>query len=373
MSEQCAPLLDVFFALRVRNFPLGVQEYLLTLEALEHGFGVGSREDLIVLCQTLWAKTLQEQAQVREVLQLVLPQQIDVESLKQRADGVEAGLESEPERTSARPEEDNDGGRTVPDVAGTGESQEWEGGGVFAIAREMSGTSADMAHFTEHAWRLDSHLDFVGSLPVTRRQMKRAWRYYRRMRRIGPPIEFDVDATIEQMHRYGVLLKPVFVPRRSNLARVLILQDKGGSMIPFRRITEPLLDTARHSGLAKVSVYYFHNVPTARLFSDPSFLEGELLEEALAPFADAGLLIVSDAGAARGNKVPERVAHTVRFLETVERYTPNAAWLNPTPPERWPGTSANAIQQRSSIPMFTLTRAGLDAAVAVLRGQTNVA
>jgi len=45
--------------------------------------------------------------------------------------------------------------------------------------------------------------------------------------------------------------------------------------------------------------------------------------------------------------------------------------VNPTPASRWPNTSAAAIRRECAVPMFTLDRAGLDAAVDVMRGRVR--
>ena len=73
MPDGVSPLLDVFLELRQREFPLGVREYLLALDALACGLGVGSREDLVFVCQTLWAKSVEEQLHVKDVLDRLLP------------------------------------------------------------------------------------------------------------------------------------------------------------------------------------------------------------------------------------------------------------------------------------------------------------
>ena len=74
MTEPASfPLLDAFQELRRRDFPLGVDEYVLALRALAAGFGEGSREDLLLVCRALWAKSAEEAEQVVDVLNGVLP------------------------------------------------------------------------------------------------------------------------------------------------------------------------------------------------------------------------------------------------------------------------------------------------------------
>jgi uncharacterized protein with von Willebrand factor type A (vWA) domain len=199
--------------------------------------------------------------------------------------------------------------------------------------------------------------------------MSRAWRAYRRMTRTGPPAEFDVEATIRRAHQQGVLDSPVLVPARTNQARALILVDVDGSMAPFVHISRALLDTARHAGLGRVDVYYFHDVPTGVVFRDQARIDPVPLEAATVPFVDAGVMFYSDAGAARGGFDAARLEHTGRVLRLLQRFTPALAWLNPVPCERWEGTTAGAIRDVYGVPMFPFDRSGLTAAVDVMRGR----
>ena len=353
MTSQPLPLLDVFLELQRRGFALGLPDYLLALKALAQGFGIGSREELGFMCRTLWAKSLEEQEQVTDVLdtvkltedeikQLFFPEYI-LNQLQQKA--------SQGSSTKTQPE-------TSPTSNYT-----------FSLGKAPSNVGISVP--LRQTRQQNHHFDLIGNLPVTKRQMKRAWRYYRRMQRVGSAVELDVLATIEQMHRQGILVKPVLVPRRCNLAHMLILQDEGGSMVPFRRITQPLLDSVKQSGLAKVSILFFHNIPTDSLYSDPLLNLPQSLEKIMRHLTEAGVLIISDGGAARGNYNQHRVEQTIRFVQSLKRFTPNIAWVNPVPEVRWAGTTADAIHQKSMVPMFTLDRPGLDAAINVLRGRVS--
>lgn len=358
MSE---PLLDLFFALQRRNFALGLPEYLLALEALGHGFGTASREELAFMCRTIWAKSPEEQVALDQALNVMLPKKLTQPDL----DAIAAAAETAPRQEYTEVGTENKQSKPGGAASSGSKTQSTRVGVVTAGAGGVSMRAPDLER-----WELNPNLDFVGDLPVTRRQMKRSWRYYRRMQRVGAPVEVDPGATIQQTYRLGVFLGPVLIPRRTNMARMLILKDERGSMTPFRRVTEPLLESAQQGGLAAVSIAYFHDVPGEVLFRDPALNKPVTLEKIIEPFVGAGVLIISDGGAARGMYDQRRVEQTVQFLRgLLDRWTPNVAWLNPTPPERWPGTSAGAIRQAGGVQMFTLSRRGLDSAVDVLRGR----
>ena len=359
MTSQPLPLLDIFLELQRRGFALGLPDYLLALEALAQGFGIGSREELGFVCRTLWAKSLEEQEQVTDVLDTVLPKKLTEDEIEQLFF---------PGDVSKKLQEKASQGSSAATQTETQTNSAIDGSAFsFGQAPRNVGISVPLRQTRQR----NHDFDLIGNLPVTKRQMKRAWRYYRRMQRVGSPVELDVLSTIEQMHRQGILVKPVLVPRRCNLAHVLILQDQGGSMVPFRRITQPLLDSVKQSGLAKVSILFFHNIPTDSLYSDPSLNLPQSLEKIMRHLTEPGVLIISDGGAARGNYNQHRVKQTLRFVELLKRFTPNIAWVNPVPEVRWAGTTADAIHQKSMVPMFTLDRPGLDAAINVLRGRVS--
>lgn len=213
--------------------------------------------------------------------------------------------------------------------------------------------------------------------PVTRRQMKQSWRHLRRPVREGRATELDIEETVSQIGRQGMLLDPVLVPPRVNRLELLLLIDQDGSMIPFHALSERLVRTATQEGrLGHSSVYYFRNCPTLNLYHDRNCRESEPLQTVLATLQNTRtvVLIVSDAGAARGVFNPDRLRITRQFIAQLKRQSRYVAWLNPVPRSRWSSTksgfhSTTAGQIAELVPMFEVTRQGLDSAIDVLRGR----
>jgi hypothetical protein len=117
-------------------------------------------------------------------------------------------------------------------------------------------------------------------------------------------------------------------------------------------------------------VFFFHDVPADVVFREADLWDAVPLAEALRPFAAGAVLVVSDAGAARGNRDDQRAKRTCQAVAALRRVTPRLAWLNPVPRPRWPATTAEMIRQECAVPMFALERrAELDAAMDVLRGR----
>lgn len=205
--------------------------------------------------------------------------------------------------------------------------------------------------------------------PVTRRQMKQSWRYLRRPIREGTPAELDVEATVNQIGRQGMLLELVLVPRRVNRAELMLLIDRDGSMVPFHALSQPLAETALRGGrLGKADIYYFHNCPIDYLYRDRHHQEAEAISSILDRISErTAVLIFSDGGAARGGYSPDRVELTEEFLEQLKTKVRYIAWFNPMPKSRWEGTTAGAIARM--VPMFAVSRSGLQSAINVLRGR----
>lgn len=228
------------------------------------------------------------------------------------------------------------------------------------VIRQVLNAEAEQERFLQSA-------DYF---PVTQRQMKRSWRYLNRRVRQGVRSELDIEATIQQIGQQGVLLEPVLVPRRTNRAEILLLIDQDGSMVPFHALSQRLVETAVRGGrLGKTEIFYFHNCPVDYLYLDPYHQAAERIRDVLAPITSnrMGVLIFSDAGAARGGFNPERIDLTADFLNQLKQKIRYVAWLNPLPRSRWIGTTAGEIAQL--VPMFEVSRAGLDGAIDVLRGR----
>jgi hypothetical protein len=205
--------------------------------------------------------------------------------------------------------------------------------------------------------------------PLTLRAMAYGWQYLRRMRADGSLTVVDMEATITRTARQGFFTAPVYRRKLRHHGRVVLLIDRRGSMTPFHSLTDDLLVMARQAPtLEQAQVFYFHDVVSGTLYADP------LLNELLAPEEclqvcgpGASLLVVSDAGAARGNLDSDRVLATVEMIAALRRHTPLLAWLNPMPPSRWIRTSAQLI--RHLAPMFHLDQDGLTDAIKAVRGK----
>lgn len=348
--DATARALDLFTRLRGSGFNIGVGELLALHRALEGGWGADDPDALARVARLLWCNSRQEQAEF---------------DLQWQALTAYWAEHHAPPPSRAEP--------PTPTPAATRERTESPTSYPPLEGRIHAERHAELATLPVRAPFIPAPVTGEESLqnywPLSRRAMVYAWRYLRRPVADGPADVLDVAATVTIAARQGFYLAPVYRRRLRNHARLLLLVDQGGSMTPFHRFTRDLVDTAQQeSGLAAVEVFYFHNIFEDRLFHDPHRTLAQTLDGALAGCdVETSVLIVSDAGAARGRRSRARIGLTARALAELQSRTPLLAWLNPMPRERWRDSSAEIIAGLA--PMFVMNADGMSAAIDQVRGQ----
>lgn len=341
--------------LRLRNrFRLGVGEYLAALDAIGGGYGTDA-DALADTLKLLWCNSLGEQSQFDPVWQAV---QAQVSAKKRRKPPFPGGRKVQP----------------FPEDL-VEESQVSENVSPKPEQRPESRAETELGTLPVQVpdlWMGDDDTSMLQTYhPISRRLMVYSWRYLRRPVADGPLDQLDVKATVQRATRQGFYLKPVYRRRERNDARLLLLLDQNGSMTPFHHFTRDLAETVQQeSTLAPehVQIFYFQNVPSGSVFQDAYLTKPVTISTALRDCdAATSVLIVSDAGAARGYRTRERVRGSVRFLYQLKRYTSLIAWLNPMRRQRWIGSSAEIIA--NSVQMFPADSESLSNAVDILRGQ----
>jgi len=340
-----------FLQLRRSGFPLGIGEYRAALQALEGGFG-DTPEALMEMLKILWCHSPGEQNQFEPIWRSLLGT-----FSHPKPDTSAASHSPRSDRRPDRSEDLPDPLLPLPPPPPLEPKPSSELGAIPV-----------QAPFLPNG---DDTTPLYRYSPITRRSMVYLWRYLRRPVADGPPDVLDIEATVNQATRQGFYLAPVFRRRERNQAHLLLLLDQNGSMMPFHRFTRDLAETAQRESTLQpenVSTFYFQNVPTSTLYTDPFLTEPiPRLEVLDLCTSDTSVLIVSDAGAARGHRTQERIRAVTRFLYQLKRYTSLVAWLNPMPEDRWIGSSAEVIAQM--VPMYQMDNNGLSNAVDIVRGQ----
>ncbi len=362
-----SPILDaVFHELRARGVAVGIRDYCDALRALRIGYGVGNRNHLRRLCHALWARSEDERRIVDMVFEAIPPPTDD-------------------EITAVAPSlrlTSGDGSEWPPDRQAKEEGADEAGAPVPAATLEPRAG----IEFVSHRGESDLPLPRLGvgalarsetfvvepQAPVAERTLAILWRRLRSPSRTRHRIGRDVDvaATIGDYCRHGALANLAYRPQRLNTARLLILADASPSMAPWSPLLSALSRSLAHGRLQSSELFYFSNWPRQLLFRTSLLTEPEPMERVLRDNAGAALLILGDAGAARGTFDRRRLDATDAFLgrDCRRHELRPIVWINPVPRVFWAGTTAAALHQRSRASFLPLDETSLIRAVDILRG-----
>lgn len=373
-------LLGLFRELRANGVAVGVRDYLDGLRALRLGYGSGSRQALRELALALWARSEAEQRLIArwfDAVPVVPPALVErVEGALHTLDeNVHAGASGRQGQRTTVPQGVPPATASPPAMAGaaTGEAR-----ARISFAERHEGEGLPLPRLPL-APQIAEHYVLQPQAAISARKLAVLWRRFRRSTRstarAGQRSEIDLPATIRERCRRGLLERPVCRPRRGNRARLLVLADASDSMDPWRPFLATLAASLPLGRLASAELRYFANLPRRRLFADVELTQAEPLDDLLRENAGAALLIVSDAGSARGYLNHRRARQTIDFLAAAARRFTAIVWLNPMPPARWRGTTAERIADapaadgRPRLPMLPLDATSLLRAVDILRGQ----
>ncbi len=369
-SAAALPLLGLFQRLIEHGAALGVRDYLDALRALEAGHGGSDPARLRRLCEILWARSEEENRTIAQWFDAITPLPGDamsllIEQLLQLERRPQSGQPGP--RPSASPPDDpsasNPGG--ADPVAG--QKGPPTPRARVSIAAASTGQGLGLP-------RLDASPLLVGTyvlrprpvLPM--RQLVLLWRRLRRSQRVGVKQELDLQASVRQRCELGVLQRPALRPCRRNTAKLLVLADGSPSMAPWMPFLQVLEASLAHGRLGDAALRWFSNVPGSTLQCSAQLEAVEARQDVLRRFAGAAVLVVSDAGSARGSLSRRRVRLTKAFLASAASWGAQVVWINPMPADRWRGTSAERIAAEGPVMMLPLDGANLARAVDILRG-----
>ncbi|ERN41364.1 hypothetical protein KR51_00019310 [Rubidibacter lacunae KORDI 51-2] len=363
MDSLLLPLYELF--LQVRE-PLGLRpdQYVALLEALELGFGCAGGEnydDLREVCRLLWAKTPADGALFdREFSAYLarLPQEgASVRSGKR--DSSEFGEKGDLPPIGPLPKAPKRGTRASP-------SPKQAPARVAAAYRGLPDPPLGLTE-SQHGFVL-----VPSEFPFELRPARYRWRKLRRVARAGRSEEIDVVKAVQAVARERCCFELPYLPQRENRLELVFLEDREGSMMPFRTVADRLVETVERQQFEQVRLYYFRNCPREVVYEKPKGTDEVPLEALRLGRRCSVVVVLSDAGAARGGYSPGRVDTTRTFLQSLRLRTWGVAWLNPMPRRRWTGTTAEAIAQVleevMGARMFELSEDGLMAALEWVRG-----
>jgi uncharacterized protein with von Willebrand factor type A (vWA) domain len=372
-AERLPPIfLGLFRELVANQVPLGVRDYLDGLQALQLGFAQGDRRRLGDLAMTLWARSDEERRLIARYLALIPapPAELgttiddDLAAVDARF-GTDRSGSTPAGQTGARTGLSSEGrDERIVQPQPTPESQP-RARDSFAGTRETNGLplprlAAELAIAEHYALNPQSI--------ISSRSLTVIWRRYRRATRSGPRTELDIPASIHERCHRGLLQQPVLRPRRRNTARLLVLADVSASMDPWLPFLSVLEESLQFCRFASAELRYFVNLPHKKLYGTVELADPEAPEEVLRRHLGASLLLISDAGSARGYLNRRRAVQSEDFIARCAQLFRSIVWLNPMPCPRWAGTTAGLLAAHAPAAMLPLDGPHLLQAVDILRG-----
>ncbi len=378
--------IDFFYTLRRHKVPVSLTEWMTLMQALGQGFAQSSLDSFYTLSRALLVKDvgyydaydiafkeafhgietpieildeILSWLQDPKVLANLTPEQLamlpklDLEELKR--------LFAERLREQ---QERHDGGNRMIGTGGTSPFGH-NGKNPAGIRIQGEGGQRSAVQVAEDRrfqnYRNDRTLDI--------RQTQMALKKLRYLQRLGTEEELDLDETIDQTCRNGGEIELVFAPPRKNNAKVLLLMDAGGSMLPYTTVMEQLFSAAHQMTHFKdFQHYYFHNCIYEQIYTDMRMNKKESTRTLLQTLdADYKVILVGDAYMA-----PEELTDAsgaiyyyhnnstpgIEWLRRIQAHFKSCIWLNPIPERNWNRPSIELV--RKVFPMYELTLDGLD-------------
>ncbi|BCM84701.1 VWA domain-containing protein [Methylobacterium indicum] len=390
-----AMLLSFFTELRAAKVPVSLREYLTLLEALDRDLADQRVEDFYYLARTALVKDERNLDKFDRVFgrvfkgvvtvgEAVEPQAIPEEWLRKLAEkylteeeraqlqalGWDKLFETLKQRLAEQKERHQGGSKWI----GTGGTSPF---GAYGYNPEgiRIGQDGNRNFRAVKVWDQRTFKDLDDSAELGARTIRLALRRLRRFARTGAADELDLDGTIRETARHG-MLDLRLRPERRNAVKVLLFLDVGGSMDWHVELAEQLFSAAR-SEFKHFEHFYFHNCLYETVWKENRrrHTEGTPLLDVIRTYpSDYRVVFVGDAAmspyeiAMAGGSVEHWNEEAGQvWLNRVLDHFPKVAWLNPVPQAQWGYTQSNAmIRQIFSGRMYPLTLEGIDQATRAL-------
>jgi uncharacterized protein with von Willebrand factor type A (vWA) domain len=205
------------------------------------------------------------------------------------------------------------------------------------------------------------------------RQIGVALKRLRDLREAGAEEMLDLDATIDKTCKNAGEIDLVFGRERENQVRLLLVMDSGGSMEPYRALSERLFSAAHGLNHFKdFRAFYFHNCVYENLYTNLDTDEFVPMTEVIRECGRTyRLIVVGDAAMAPYElMIPNGTLERYRtsMIKGIDRLRmladafPKRAWMNPLQESSW-GYYHTVATVGRLFPMHPLTLEGLERGV----------
>lgn len=350
---EALPFLELFQAYRAR-FQLSIAQYDDLRQALACGFGLEGWESLRVVCRALWCKQVpgsplyqefdrlfddyarQYRGQFAESVSFRIPSSV-LSPPPSPAIPTLGQLPTLPPRNRIEPTPQVD-----PVLAQ-----------VPSAMRSLSPGSLPVQRGDKNTVPIEVN---PHQLPITAAEVRSLWRSLRVRVRSSRQQEVDLPATLAAIEREGIYADVVLRPVLTRKTEALVLVDTHNAMIPYRPAIQPLLKAVDDRWIDPAERYYFTAYPDDYLFEWDRPTQAQSLGRILPRLHSSRtvVMVISDAGAAMGDRSPERVEGVENWLKQMGPSVRQVLWINPVPAQRWARSAAEKIAALPGLDMIAL-------------------
>lgn len=335
--------------------------YLELIDILHRGYILNSKEELVFFCKKLWLKPFHTgNSPINEmVLEDIINSNLQaygIEAENQRnkqANNLSdtttkkgdvnnnANNNNEPDAIEEREDDNNEDQKPEPEkepLTPAPASTPL----VINIKETDADTSIDQqdySHFFNDK-KFKFNFTYLAVSPRFIEQTIRSLRY--KVKGTGRPV-IDIEATVKATAAKGYFDNWLLREEEDFVTQWTLLFDRGGSMIAFHGLQDALAEAAFRGTIKNDGdLFYFHNIARDFLYTNAQRTRSVPFED-IAEGPLRNILIVSDAGAARGSFNEDRIQRTYTMIYNLRKH--RIAWLNPLPRERWKNSSASIISE----------------------------
>jgi len=358
---------------------IDLKSYLTLLETMQRGYMLVSKEGLSLLCEKLWIKPYHRNSDIlnSEILKALVAGALGESLQSEKLPDINPDSQAtskKPDRKKRKSAND----KVVPKQEAPPPPSDYEKeiskqqGSLSISIKAVDVNTDELKNVSLEEPKpgfLDKSFLVKGVyLPVSLRRIEQSIRLYRqKIKGIGK-WEIDWPRTVQEISKTRHFTG--FVMQESDLfsTHFTVLVDDSASMAAFSSYSDNIASLISKSSLTQNDIYdyddiyYFSNWPDDHLYNDRTQATSVPLNKFLYKLKRS-ILIISDAGAARGSVNKERIKATLRFLRKIRKY--QIAWLNPMPRIRWKNTSAEMIAQ--FVDMFDIGEGETDELANIVR------
>jgi uncharacterized protein with von Willebrand factor type A (vWA) domain len=329
--------------------------YLDLVAMLRNGYMLNSKEELIFFCKKLWLKPFHRTSSVLN--ERILEELLEA-NLKDYNDSLPAANSNinpatnpvNPEQKTNPQSETTSNQTPAPEKKSadmvnpeteTSVEQSNEAEQLFLSVEEADAQDLISQKDYNDLFNTESYQFNYQYLPVTRRFIEQTIRSLRYKVKGSGRAVIDIPSTVEEIASKGYFDKWKFREEDGFITQWTLLLDRDGSMAAFHSFQDALIDAAVNGTIKNDGdIFYFRNVAEDNIYTDPRLTRSRPFRT-FAAYSRKNILIVSDAGAARGYINEDRIDDTYTMLYRLRKH--RVAWLNPLPKQRWKNTSAESI------------------------------